>query len=496
MAVLLVIASHLPGELPIPSTGYFAPFVKVASDFGWTGVDLFFVISGFLIGGLIFKEWQQRSTFDIRQFLIRRAFRIWPAYFSYIAIMTVLCIFDGTLGTPRQALTLLFPNFLHLQSYVLTPLPHTWSLAVEEHFYLALPLILLLLANRPQQRLRAFKIIILISVSVILLLFGVHYSLPFLSLEMLPDYMQACLRPYLQFGFLLLIILELSSLLAAFALPARFCTSDGNNLPALPLAIAGVLILCLAFRVCNHWLTSPLGIGWSFNFFASHLRMDSLFFGVLLGYWYHFRGEGVRRIASYRVSLCLVGTLLVSCPIYIFFSILGFNLTSFFLVSTVGFNLLYVGYGCVLLVVIHTALGDGWLGKFLASFPARAVAFVGYYSYSIYLWHFTFFRIRIDHWLYDRLSAGLSTEPRWLAATVISVAGAILVGVLMAKVIEQPFLRLRDKMFPARAKPLASYDEALAISPGDTDMLNNGRFALLVPKRLESIASRRLLAAS
>jgi hypothetical protein len=66
----------------------------------------------------------------------------------------------------------------------------------------------------------------------------------------------------------------------------------------------------------------------------------------------------------------------------------------------------------------------------------------------------------------------------------------------MAKVIEQPFLRLRDRMFPARAKPLASYDAALAISPGDTDMLNNGRFALLVPKRLESIASRRLLAAS
>src|SRR5262249_62023019 len=77
IAVLLVIANHLPGQLPIPSTGYFAPFVKVASDFGWTGVDLFFVLSGFLVGGLIFKEWQQRSAFDIRRFLIRRAFKIW-----------------------------------------------------------------------------------------------------------------------------------------------------------------------------------------------------------------------------------------------------------------------------------------------------------------------------------------------------------------------------------------------------------------------------------
>src|SRR5262249_14711565 len=150
---------------------------------------------------------------------------------------------------------------------------------------------------------------------------------------------------------------------------------DGNNLPALPLAIASVLILCLGFRMSNYWLCPLLAIDWSFNMYASHMRVDSLFFGVLLGYWYHFRGETVRRLATYRGTLCLVGSVLVSCPVYIIISIVGFNLLYYFIVSTVGFNLLYVGYGCVLLAFVHTAVGEGWLGKCLASFPARAVAF-------------------------------------------------------------------------------------------------------------------------
>src|SRR5262249_9079429 len=135
-------------------------------------------------------------------------------------------------------------------------------------------------------------------------------------------------------------------------------------------------------------------------------------------------------------------------------------------------------------------IGEGWLGKCLTSFPARAVAFVGYYSYSIYLWHFNPLRFMTDQWVYDRLGTGLSGEPRWLATTVISVAATVLVGVVMARLIEQPFLRLRERFFPARAEVLASYEKALPISSGRHHRSINGGFALLAPKRFkEAIAN-------
>jgi peptidoglycan/LPS O-acetylase OafA/YrhL len=443
IAVLLVIARHFP--IGYSDAGQLAPFVKIAFDFGWTGVDLFFVLSGFLVGGLLFKEWQRRSALDIRRFLVRRAFKIWPAYFIYVIVMGVFYLWDGSLGPPRQLLTLIFPNFLHLQSYVLTPFTHTWSLSVEEHFYLALPLVLLLVANRHHERVHALKIMLLIAACVVMLLFGAHYALgSFLPLQSLPGAMQTYVRPYLLPEFLGLVTLQLSSLFLIFVLLPRFCKSDVNALSALPLVVTSVLILCVGFRVCSQSLSARLEIDWTYVFCATHLRIDSLFFGVLLGYCHHFWKERVRRVASYRTLLCVVGVALVSCVVYNLVP----SVTSYYLL---GFNLLYLGYGCLLLAFVHTPLGEGWLGKCLASFPARALSFIGYYSYSIYLWHITPFRFRMDQWIYQSMTPGFPTELCWVATTIISIGGTIILGVLMAKLIEQPFLRVRDRIFPALA---------------------------------------------
>jgi peptidoglycan/LPS O-acetylase OafA/YrhL len=446
IAVLLVIARHLP--FGYSYAGQLAPSVKIAFDFGWTGVDLFFVLSGFLVGGLLFKEWQRRSALDIRRFLIRRAFKIWPAYFIYVIAMGILYIWDGSLGPPRQLLTLIFPNLLHLQSYVLTPLPHTWSLSVEEHFYLALPLVLLFVANRRHERRHALKAMLSIGACILILLFGAHYALrSFLPLQSLPTNMQPYVRPYLLPEFLWFVVFQLSSLLVIFVLLPRFWKSNRNDLTALPLVVATVLILCSGFRLWSHSVSADLEIDWTYVFCASHLRIDSLLFGVLLGYFHHFWEQRVRRVASHRTLLCVVGIALVSCAVY---NPVPF-LTSYYVL---GFNLLYVGYGCLLLAVVYTPLGEGWLGKCLASFPARALSFIGCYSYSIYLWHITPFRFRMDQWIYDSLIPGFPIELRWLAITIVSIGGAILLGVLMAKVIEQPFLRLRDRIFPGHADSL------------------------------------------
>jgi len=150
VAILLVFGRHL--EMPRPG----GPVGVVADAWfriGWLGVDLFFVLSGFLIGGLLVAELQRHGKIDITRFLVRRGLKIYPAYFvflGYVALMPVLkALLKG--GDAGAILTdkwhALWPNLLFLQNYIGTnPIGHTWTLAVEEHFYLLLPFALAALA--------------------------------------------------------------------------------------------------------------------------------------------------------------------------------------------------------------------------------------------------------------------------------------------------------------------------------------------------------------
>lgn len=107
-------------------------------DFGWLGVDLFFVLSGFLVSGLIFKEYKAQGIINIKRFLLRRGFKIYPAFYIFLALS--ILIEHNRDGFVPQFNTLLGEIF-YLQSYLPHIWTHTWSLAVEEHFYIALALL-------------------------------------------------------------------------------------------------------------------------------------------------------------------------------------------------------------------------------------------------------------------------------------------------------------------------------------------------------------------
>src|SRR3954471_24862794 len=109
-------------------------------QFGWAGVDLFFVLSGFLMGQLVLRERARTGTFDGRRFTARRVLRLWPVLYVFLAVHAVL-------GS-EPAGSYLWQNALHVQNYAGTSLTPLWSLAVEEHFYLALALLFPLLARR------------------------------------------------------------------------------------------------------------------------------------------------------------------------------------------------------------------------------------------------------------------------------------------------------------------------------------------------------------
>lgn len=125
---------------------------------GFLGVDVFFVISGFLITSILLKEFDQ-DNFSLARFYERRARRILPALFFVIAITTLLVPlvnsnpqFIADFGSSVLSTVLFFSNvyFWQTSGYFgsaseLSPMLHTWSLAVEEQYYIFFPLLLMML---------------------------------------------------------------------------------------------------------------------------------------------------------------------------------------------------------------------------------------------------------------------------------------------------------------------------------------------------------------
>jgi peptidoglycan/LPS O-acetylase OafA/YrhL len=157
IAILAVMEYHF-FTVPVQNS-WARGFEYFGKRVGWMGVDLFFVLSGFLVGGLLIQEFLKSGDIRTKRFLLRRMFKIWPAYYLYILFQ--ICVRRHPLAS------FAWQNILNVQNYAGTSLSHTWSLAVEEHFYLALPFFLLVLFK---SRLRRWSILILSSCCFLVLI--------------------------------------------------------------------------------------------------------------------------------------------------------------------------------------------------------------------------------------------------------------------------------------------------------------------------------------
>jgi peptidoglycan/LPS O-acetylase OafA/YrhL len=345
VAILLVLVHHMPRATGGPALVLSAHRLLVTG--GWVGVDLFFVLSGFLVSSLLFEEEDTLGAISFRRFFLRRGFKIYP---SYWVLLVVGWAWFGERAhfSARDYLI----NFAFLQNYIGRRVwGVTWSLCVEEHFYVLLPLLLIALRGRGKSA-AAFR------------------WLPWICLAT-----------------------------AVGCLIARFITAA--EVPYSPLA----------------------------SEFPTHLRIDSLMFGVALSFLRHrypaaFE-RGVRRLGGW---LPLAGVALL-LPAFWFDVSLSW-------VHTVGYTVFYLGSGMLVAWALSLTTSTRRL--------MRGLAFLGTHSYSIYLWHTAVNMLAV------RLLVRGSFES-WLRYGATYLSASIALGIVMAKVVEFPLLRLRDRWLPSRA---------------------------------------------
>lgn len=328
IAILLVLDFHSPKQLLL------LPFTLLGFNrFGFVGVDVFFVLSGFLVGGLLIKELMLRSHINSGRFIIRRGLKIWPQYYVFVLLAVI---------TGRHQLEKVWGNFLNIQNYV-GGIPVTWSLAVEEHAYLLLVAVLAIAAANRVRMVVLFPGILATAVAV-----GVWRT-----------------------------VLQLH---------------DVGNL---------------------YWRTDT--------------RIDGILYGLLLAMLYHYWPQRFRQLQQMK-------WLWWSC-IILYLAYVRFRPS-----TSWGVAIYYVVNDmlaiALLLLLYHRREGKP------RPFLYRLVAWIGLYSYGIYLWHVA---------PIGKVEALAKHVPAWLGTILMMIVAplaGIALGVIATKLVEFPMLALRDRLFP------------------------------------------------
>jgi peptidoglycan/LPS O-acetylase OafA/YrhL len=275
VAVLLVLLAH---------TGWHG----MPSDLG---VSVFFVLSGFLITWLLMREREQTGDVALGGFYLRRAFRLLPAYYAYLA---VALFFHFRHAGARTDIVL--PSLFYYANYFnathghpATPIAHTWSLAVEEQFYLFWPFAFLILSRRSQGAVARFLVASILGVmtwrSYLFLVRDVGQSWAYDAFD--------CRFDNLAVGCLAAVL----SPQPWFLRGARAVAAH----PALPLLPIGLL-------AALHWQFLP-----RFRFSVGS-TLDALLIGVAIVQLVQLAGHPAWRWLDHRVPRYL-GT--ISYPIYL-----------------------------------------------------------------------------------------------------------------------------------------------------------------------------------
>jgi peptidoglycan/LPS O-acetylase OafA/YrhL len=273
IAIVAVLICHLFWSNMRPEGGPMTQFIAQSRAAGWVGVELFFVLSGFLITGILYDTLQDTHFF--RNFYARRVLRIFPLYYGVFALLLIITAIRGEYWTSALFGYLTYTQNLHLKGALLTNanwinINHFWSLMVEEQFYFVWPLLVFLLRSIRRISIAAASIAI---GSLVLRLILVHAGLEGASPYLLYAWTPCCLDA-----------ISLGALLS-MAVRSRF--HERVQTLALPVLIGCIaIILAIWFRCGDFvpdagapvttWGTFFLSLGFA-AFIAATLRAGSVF---------------------------------------------------------------------------------------------------------------------------------------------------------------------------------------------------------------------------
>jgi len=341
LAILAVLGAHFH---TVDTGVYLIKWVEYPlKSFGHEGVNLFFALSGFLVGGLLLRQYAVTGTIDARRFIIRRIFKIWPAYY-------VLILFHVVSGRhPRGSY--LIQNLAHLQNYLGSSIAQTWSLAIEEHFYLLFPVLLLMLARKK--------------------------------------------------------------------------LTSGMTIAVLA-SVCGVVLVWRSLIVYTGDTQAA--------FSHTQYRIDSLLYGAILAGIYWLKPELYARIARRKILLLVTVALLIA---WLFLATPNVRLD-----ESIGYSFQAIGF-CALIILVKEHSG-----RLRAFRLYRFIAWLGVYSYGIYLWHSLALSPgdMVTRYLLNLGIPPVIVFPLGLGFQMMFAVG---IGYVMTHAIEFPFLRIRDRLVPA-----------------------------------------------
>ncbi len=177
IAIIFVIIVHfIFNQLQVPDNPFLLALYKLIG-YTWSGVDLFFILSGYLIGGILIDNKNSPNYF--KTFYTRRFFRIFPLYYLFLAMMILLSfLLNSNINSLYYREISIFSYLTYTQNIVSffthSPIGITWSLAIEEQFYLFLPFIIYFFDRKKLP----YVFLIFITISIILRSFFYYpYSL-------------------------------------------------------------------------------------------------------------------------------------------------------------------------------------------------------------------------------------------------------------------------------------------------------------------------------
>jgi peptidoglycan/LPS O-acetylase OafA/YrhL len=387
-AILIVLMGHV--QFRMPDGTFLGPVLFSLKQLGFVGVDVFYVLSGFLIGGILLTQHKLTGSIRLPRFFASRALRLWPSYFLFVlfAWRWYHWFHFDQVGTPVKPSSLLgmWPYLAHVQNYYdlvernpgATAALQTWQFASIVHFYIVFGLLVAVLSRVGGR--------------------GAMKSIPWLAVA--------------------------------------------------------TLVVCFILRLHG---APPIEDGFDSykHYFPTHLRIDEPMFGVLLAWlvvYHRDRLDSFMRRAWIAVLVVSGAALL---PIALrkqeeppFLLIWGYTAGAVF---AGGFALTLwwleerklvqtASGGAVEPVSLIKRLGAGVLG---------ALALIGTWSYSIYLWH----QPICTHWLEDKMRRQIGTHVvSWSSPLYYPVAAcayigaAIAIGAIMYYLLERPSTALRNRI--------------------------------------------------